>query len=98
MSETVVNVYEAKTSLSKLLERVEKGDEIVLGRAGRRRLRLWRNPDSRLGLDTCKKELALFAADGGQVAFLRRGLRASARSRKRSNIASRSSPSAMFQP
>lgn len=35
MSETVVNVYEAKTSLSKLLERVEKGDEIVLGRAGR---------------------------------------------------------------
>ena len=34
MSETVVNVYEAKTSLSKLLERVEGGDEIVLGRAG----------------------------------------------------------------
>ena len=35
MNETVVNVYEAKTNLSKLLERVEKGDEIVLGRAGR---------------------------------------------------------------
>lgn len=35
MSVTVINVYEAKTNLSKLLERVEKGDEIVLGRAGR---------------------------------------------------------------
>lgn len=35
MSETVVNVYEAKTNLSKLLQQVEDGDEIVLGRAGR---------------------------------------------------------------
>ena len=31
----VVNVYEAKTNLSKLLDRVERGEEIVLGRAGR---------------------------------------------------------------
>ena len=31
----VINVYEAKTNLSKLLERVERGEEIVLGRAGR---------------------------------------------------------------
>ena len=31
----VVNVYEAKTNLSKLLDRVEQGEEIVLGRSGR---------------------------------------------------------------
>lgn len=32
---TVVNVHVAKTHLSQLLERVENGEEIVLGRAGR---------------------------------------------------------------
>lgn len=31
----VVNVYEAKTNLSKLLDRVERGEEVVLGRNGR---------------------------------------------------------------
>ena len=30
-----VNVHEAKTHLSRLLERVEKGDEIVIARAGK---------------------------------------------------------------
>ncbi|GAC1472377.1 MAG: type II toxin-antitoxin system prevent-host-death family antitoxin [Chloroflexota bacterium] len=30
-----VNVYEAKTHLSKLLDRVEAGEEIIIGRAGR---------------------------------------------------------------
>ena len=35
MGETVVNVYEAKTSLSKLLAQVEQGAEIVIGRADR---------------------------------------------------------------
>ena len=30
-----VNVHEAKTHLSRLLERVEAGEEIVLARAGR---------------------------------------------------------------
>ena len=35
MSEAVINVYEAKTNLSKLLNRVEQGEEIVLGRGGR---------------------------------------------------------------
>jgi prevent-host-death family protein len=30
-----VNVYEAKTQLSRLLERVERGEEIVIARAGR---------------------------------------------------------------
>jgi prevent-host-death family protein len=31
----VVNVHEAKTHLSRLLQRVEAGEEIVIGRAGR---------------------------------------------------------------
>jgi prevent-host-death family protein len=30
-----VNVHEAKTRLSQLLERVERGDEVVIARAGR---------------------------------------------------------------
>lgn len=32
---TVVNVHEAKTHLSRLLERVERGERIVIARAGR---------------------------------------------------------------
>ncbi|HXH21480.1 MAG TPA: type II toxin-antitoxin system Phd/YefM family antitoxin [Dehalococcoidia bacterium] len=32
---TKVNVHEAKTHLSKLLERVEQGEEIVIARAGK---------------------------------------------------------------
>lgn len=35
MSETTVNMHEAKTHLSRLVERVEGGDEIVIARAGR---------------------------------------------------------------
>ena len=31
----IVNVYEAKTQLSKLLDRVLDGEEIVIGRAGK---------------------------------------------------------------
>jgi prevent-host-death family protein len=31
----VVNVHEAKTQLSKLLERVERGEEVVIARRGR---------------------------------------------------------------
>ncbi len=30
-----VNVHEAKTHLSKLLERVQRGEEIVIGRSGK---------------------------------------------------------------
>ncbi len=30
-----VNVYQAKTHLSRLLDRVEAGEEIIIGRAGR---------------------------------------------------------------
>ena len=32
---TVVNVHAAKTNLSRLLDRVRKGEEIVLARAGK---------------------------------------------------------------
>lgn len=35
MAQHQVNVHEAKTHLSRLLERVESGEEIVLARAGR---------------------------------------------------------------
>lgn len=31
----MVNVHEAKTHLSRLLERVAAGDEVIIGRAGR---------------------------------------------------------------
>lgn len=31
----VVNMHEAKTHLSRLVERVEQGEEIVIGRAGK---------------------------------------------------------------
>ena len=44
---TVVNVHEAKTQLSKLLRRVEAGEEIIIGRAGRpvARLTPFTSPD-----------------------------------------------------
>lgn len=59
---TVVNVHTAKTNLSKLLDRVRKGEEIILAKAGKPYARLvpldeaqerkpgllkgWRLPDS----------------------------------------------------
>ncbi len=33
--DTSVNIYEAKTQFSRLVERVEAGEEIVIARAGR---------------------------------------------------------------
>jgi prevent-host-death family protein len=35
MSEPTVNIHEAKTHLSRLIERVEAGEELVIARAGR---------------------------------------------------------------
>jgi prevent-host-death family protein len=35
MAETVFNLYEAKTSLSKLVDRAAAGEEIVIAKAGR---------------------------------------------------------------
>ena len=43
----VVNVHEAKTQLSRLLERVEAGEEVVIARAGRPVARLVRFEVSR---------------------------------------------------
>ncbi len=40
MSETVVNVHEAKTHLSRLLERAHGGEEIIIARSGRPYARL----------------------------------------------------------
>lgn len=39
---TLVNVHEAKTHLSKLLRRVEAGEDIIIGRAGEPVARLTR--------------------------------------------------------
>jgi prevent-host-death family protein len=49
---TQVNVHEAKTHLSKLLERVEHGEEIVIARNGR--------PIARLVADTPKRDYRSF--------------------------------------
>jgi prevent-host-death family protein len=35
MATDVVNIHEAKTHLSRLVERVEAGEEVVIARAGR---------------------------------------------------------------
>jgi prevent-host-death family protein len=39
---STVNIFEAKTNLSKLIERVEQGEEIVIARAGKPVARLTR--------------------------------------------------------
>ncbi len=39
---TLVNVHEAKTNLSKLLRRVEAGEDVIIGRAGEPVARLTR--------------------------------------------------------
>lgn len=35
MSEVIYNIYEAKTSLSRLVERAANGEEIILSKAGK---------------------------------------------------------------
>ena len=35
MPETLYNLYEAKTALSELVERAARGEEIIIGKAGR---------------------------------------------------------------
>ena len=50
---TTVNIHEAKTQLSKLIERVEHGEEIIIARAGKPAVRMIaleaEKPKSRLG-------------------------------------------------
>jgi prevent-host-death family protein len=40
MADSTVNLYEAKTSLSRLVERAAAGEEIVIAKAGKPRARL----------------------------------------------------------
>jgi prevent-host-death family protein len=40
MSAAVVNLYEAKTSLSRLVERAAAGEEIIIAKAGKPKARL----------------------------------------------------------
>ena len=51
-----VNVHKAKTELSKLLQRVSQGEEVVIAKAGKPIARLvpvaTARPTTRLGLDT----------------------------------------------
>lgn len=37
---TTVNIHEAKTQLSRLIERVERGEEVIIARSGRPVVRL----------------------------------------------------------
>ncbi len=46
MSQTVYNVYEAKSALSSLIERTAAGEEIILAKAGRPMARLGPLPKS----------------------------------------------------
>ena len=58
---TRVNIHEAKTQLSRLLERVARGEEIVIARAGKPVARLvpWTAPRPRvLGLFAGEIEIA----------------------------------------
>jgi prevent-host-death family protein len=53
---TTINIHEAKTHLSRLLVRVQMGEEIILARAGK--------PVARLAPIECKSEGRLGSAAG----------------------------------
>jgi prevent-host-death family protein len=55
-----VNVHEAKTHLSRLLERVERGEEIVIARAGKPIARL-------VGVEPVKKTRGMYGKYKGQI-------------------------------
>ncbi|HVZ07666.1 type II toxin-antitoxin system Phd/YefM family antitoxin [Rhodopila sp.] len=55
--DTVINLYEAKTHLSDLVERAARGEEIVIAKAGRPLARL-----VSLAQRTAARPLGLFAA------------------------------------
>lgn len=59
-----VNIHEAKTTLSRLVEAVEAGEEIILARAGRPVARLTRLPVRRgIRLGTAKGLVKAIAKD-----------------------------------
>lgn len=59
MSTEIVNVHAAKTHLSRLLERAEAGEEIVIGRAGR--------PVAKLVRYTPERQRRVFGRLKGQI-------------------------------
>jgi prevent-host-death family protein len=58
----IVNVHAAKTNLSRLLERAEAGEEIVIGRAGK--------PIARLIPYRAERPKRVFGALKGQIRIL----------------------------
>jgi prevent-host-death family protein len=54
-----VNIFEAKTQLSKLIERVERGEEVIIARAGK--------PVARLTQLSPKKNPIVFGLMKGQI-------------------------------
>jgi prevent-host-death family protein len=58
----VVNVHAAKTNLSRLLERVETGEEVVIGRAGK--------PIARLVPYVAPRPSRVFGALRGEIRIL----------------------------
>lgn len=64
-----VNIHEAKTHLSKLLERVESGEEVVIARAGKPVARLVRHerPSGRRNLHGIFKDEIWVADDIDEV-------------------------------
>ncbi len=65
-----VNVHEAKTHLSRLLARAEKGEEIVIARAGKPVAKLVRIPSRKkrvFGQDRGKIDMSQFDAADAEI-------------------------------
>ena len=62
MASEIVNVHAAKTHLSRLLERAEAGEEIVIGRAGK--------PVAKLVPYVSERPKRVFGALKGQIRIL----------------------------
>ena len=62
MASEIVNVHAAKTNLSRLLERAEAGEEIVIGRAGK--------PIAKLVPYRAERPRRVFGALKGQIRIL----------------------------
>jgi prevent-host-death family protein len=62
MSGDIVNVHAAKTNLSRLIERAEAGEEIVIGRAGK--------PVAKLVPYVPERPVRTFGALRGQIRIL----------------------------
>ena len=56
---TIVNIFEAKTQLSKLIEKVENGEEVIIARAGKPAARLtqWKPEKKPIVFGLMKEEI-----------------------------------------